>query len=284
LLAYFVLKVKKSKPRKKDLGKPNEHTYDSGSMSTILKQIFSYFRSFDIPYLLCEFNKNGGFTAVIEQQWDEIIANDPTFGVGYYAAYYDQNGDQKMREPSIVEQVFNDYILFQSMVAMQSNRNCAFRGQDEPTSLQWAFVRWGVEDDPNSIFFLEKTISYEKLKRKNGQITVANPRREKNQYVMKIHANKNDPYDFVVLMTTYRGMCHPDQIHVFCQPMPAGELYEGKYYYNPNKRTSKKQYSDMIRKIAQFSDFDNYERCTGHAPRKHVHDLMAYHKVPLGKS
>ena len=57
-----------------------------------------------------------------------------------------------MREPSIVEQVFNDYILFQSMVAMQSNRNCAFRGQDEPTSLQWAFVRWGVEDDPNSIF------------------------------------------------------------------------------------------------------------------------------------
>ena len=149
-------------------------------MSTILKQIFSYFKSFDIPYLLREFNKNGGFTAVIEKEQEKIIENDPTFGVGYYAVYYDQNGDQKMRELGVIEQVFSDHTLFQSMIAMQSNRNCAFRGQDEPTSLLQAFVKQRLEDNLSSIFFLEKMISYKKLKRKNRQIIVANLRCKKN--------------------------------------------------------------------------------------------------------
>jgi len=101
---------------------------------------------------------------------------------------------------------------------------------------------------------------------------------------MKVHMNKNNPYDFVVLITMYHRMCHPNQTHVFCQPIPVGKLCKGKYYYNPNKRTSKKQYSNMIRIIAQFSNFDNYEQCTGHVPQRHVHNLIAYHEIPLDKS
>ena len=57
----------------------------------------------------------------------------------------------------------------------------------------------------------------------------------------------------------------------------------GKYYFNPHKKTSPQQYTDMVRAVAMYSNFDNAERTTANGPRKYVSDLMGYHGVPLCK-
>ena len=108
IMVYFVLKCKKSRPRKKDKDKSTKYEYDSTTFSVILKRIFSYFSFFNIKYSICEFNVNGGFCTVIESKWKKIMKEDPDFGTGYYASYYDEQGDHKMRELSIVAMVYND--------------------------------------------------------------------------------------------------------------------------------------------------------------------------------
>ena len=60
-------------------------------------------------------------------------------------------------------------------------------------------------------------------------------------------------------------------------------MYLGKYYFNTNKKVSKKWFSQYVRNIAIRARFDNSKRCTGHAPRKRYHDLIAINKVLLGK-
>ena len=281
-LSYFVLKARKQRIRKKDKGKPHGDWFDSGSLSTMLKRIFTWFSSFEIKYLLREFNKNGGFTAVIEAEWKKIAKKDSTFGVGCYAAVYDRHGDEKMRLSYVVIAVFSDNVMFISMTAMQTQRCCAFRGQTEPTSLQWDLVIFGVEEDPNSAFFGVDYVLYSNLERKNGQMTVKRPRREKNDHQMKAHANPNDVHCLVKMMKLLRDYSAPHQVNAFCQPAENGQLHMNKHYYNPHKPTSKKQYTDMVRAISAYSGFDDAERATAHGPRKHVSDLMGYYGVPLG--
>jgi len=167
------------------------------------------------------------------------------------------------------------------MIAILTQVNCAFRGQTEPTSLQWPLVQFGNEEDPNSIFHSMETVTYSKIKRKGGKMTIAKPSRNKTEYKMTIHDNQDDPLNYVKMMKIYRSMCSESQLFLFCKPVPADKVIGNTYFY-PDKPVTKSEFCNMVRDVAQFSCFDNAERCTAYAPRKCVHDLMVFHKVPLG--
>ena len=55
------------------------------------------------------------------------------------------------------------------------------------------------------------------------------------------------------------------------------------HYCNPNKLALKKTFCQFAKTIAEFSKFNNLERCTAHSLCKHAHDTMIRTKVPLGK-
>ena len=63
---YFVLRVRKKKPRKKDKGKNYECQHDSSSLSATLKRTFTCFRSHGAKRALKDFNQNGGLTTAVE--------------------------------------------------------------------------------------------------------------------------------------------------------------------------------------------------------------------------
>ena len=178
--------------------------------------MFTWFNSFEIKYLLREFDQNGDFTAVIETEWEKIAKKDSTFGAGHYAAAHDRHGDEKMRQKHVVIAVFSDNVMFVSMADMQTQRCCDFRGEIEPTSFQWDLVMFGVEKDPNSVFYGVNYVHYSNLERKNGQMTVKRPRRETNNHPMKVHANPNDVCCLVKMMKLLRDYSPPHQINVFC--------------------------------------------------------------------
>ena len=88
-------------------------------------------------------------------------------------------------------------------------------------------------------------------------MTVKRPRREKNDHLMKVHANPNDVYCLVKMMKLLRDYSAPHQINVFCQPVQNGQSHMDKCYYDPHKPTSPKQHAGMVRAVATCSDFDN---------------------------
>jgi len=68
-LAYFILRVKKLKLRKKDKGKDIKYFCNSGSVITILKYLFIYFTIVEIRFILQDFEKIGFFTTVFKGSW-----------------------------------------------------------------------------------------------------------------------------------------------------------------------------------------------------------------------
>lgn len=101
---------------------------------------------------------------------------------------------------------------------MQTQRNCAFRGETEPKSLKWDNVSWETEDDLNIVLFSEKHVHHSNLERKNGQMAMRKPRREKNEHKIKVHRNNDDVRCLHIMMRAHREFCSPHQTHVFCQP------------------------------------------------------------------
>ena len=95
------------------------------------------------------------------------------------------------------------------------------------------------------------------------------------------YENPDDVYCWYNMLRLYREWCSPKQLFLFCEV--AEPLYLGKYYFNANKKVTKKRFSMYVRNVAKRAGFDMSERCTGHAPRKRCHDLLALNKVPLGK-
>jgi len=92
----YSLKIKKIKTRKKDKGNQTELIHDSGTMTTMIKTLFSWFRTFNILYMMKDFNENSGFIAVLEEKWEELIKSDASYGTKYYAAVYDLECDEKI--------------------------------------------------------------------------------------------------------------------------------------------------------------------------------------------
>ena len=95
-LHCFALRVKKMKPRKKGKGKNRERQCGSGSLSAVLKLVFTHFRSHGAKHALKDFNQSGGFTAAIEHKWKEFSSAGAALGAGCCAAACDRNGDEKM--------------------------------------------------------------------------------------------------------------------------------------------------------------------------------------------
>ena len=83
-------------------------------------------------------------------------------------------------------------------------------------------------------------------------------------------------------MKLLRHYAAPHQINVFFQPVENGDLGMNQYFYDPHKPTSPQQYSDMVRSVAMYSNFENAEPTTAHGPREYVSDLMGYYGVTLG--
>ena len=212
---------------------------------------------------------------------EKIIEVDPTFCVGYYAPYFDECGDDKMRTLEMVHKVHNDKYLFLCMLEMQTQRNCAFRGQAEPTSLKWALVKFTIESNPQSEYNGHKKLVFQGVAREKGKVTVLRPKREKSDFEMEAHENPDDAHCSCKMLSILRERCSTAQVHVFCKPVK-GKLFKDEYDYNPHKKISKAECSDMVRKIAIEAGFSNPNRCTGHAPRERVHDLLAFGQVPLG--
>ena len=124
------------KPRKKDKGKNHERQCDSGSFNAALKRFFTCFRSRGAKRALKDFSQNSGFAAAIKLKWKEIASAGAAFGVRCCAAAHDRNGDKKTRAKRVVDEVFSDKTMFIYVLAMQTQRNCALRGEAEPVSLK----------------------------------------------------------------------------------------------------------------------------------------------------
>ena len=120
------------------------------------------------------------------------------------------------------------------------------------------------------------------LERKNGQIELQKPRREKNEHEMKAHRSSNGAHCLHGVARACREFCSPRQARALCQPCSKGTLCTNQYHYDPHEPTTKAQHCSMVRSAVEHSKFDNAERVTAHGPRKHAHDSMACHEVPLG--
>ena len=131
---------------------------------------------------------------MIENKWKKTIEEDAAFGAGHCAAECDEAGDEKLRSPEMTRHVCDDKHMFLSMLGMQTQRNCAFRGQAEPTSLKWDLIKFTVESNPNSKCYGYKKIMFQGVMRENGQLTVLKPAREKSKYEMEAFENPDDVY------------------------------------------------------------------------------------------
>ena len=110
-------------------------------------------------------------------------------------------------------------------------------------------MQFGNEEDPNSIFHSMETVTYSKIKRKGGKMTIAKPSRDKTEYKMTIHDNQDDPLNYVKMMKIYRSMCSESQLFLFCKPVPADKVIDNTYFY-PDKPVTKSEFYNIVRDVA----------------------------------
>ena len=212
---------------------------------------------------------------------EKIIEDNAALGTGHCAAEHDEVGDEKLRLPEMTRCACNDKRMLLSTLGMQAQRDCAFRGQVEPTLLRWESIKFAVESNPNSKCYGHKKIIFQGAMRKNGQLTALKPAQEKSKYEMEAFENPDGACCLCKLLIMLRNCRAPNQVRVFCK-LTKDQLCKDKCCCNPHQKNSKSQHSNMIRSIAAKAGFANTQRCAGHALRKRAHDLQAYGQVPLG--
>jgi hypothetical protein len=263
-LVLFVLRLE----NKKNPGKP----LDSNTFAQMTRQLFSVFHRKGIEYGIDDFNHQGGFGAVVVEDWKSKKEEDPDFGTLSHAAQFDEDFDVKFRE-TIKQGKLKPFLRYEdtyqcSIYAL--GRYLLFRGRTEVSKAEWANMVWGTYDSgPDEGCGYCK---YNMSLHKTSKMELSKPFVEKGTSDICCRENKADPNCGYKILKHFRSLCPPEQKRIFCYEMKGSLSTERRakgspYRANPNQPIGQNVIGSSMKQIAKICGCEKWEQFTNHANR-----------------
>ena len=131
---------------------------------------------------------------------------------------------------------------------------------------------------------MRKYATLKDLKIKGNKLSLKNPLKQHVDFTPDQVENKNDALCVVnMIYYMHREMCPPDQVRFFVRPYRKTKMKYDGYTFKIKTPVGGNIISNYVKEVAEFIGFENWERCTGHAPRKRCHDAMAEARIDTGE-